>query len=184
MNRISVFLYGLVCYAIFFATFLYTIGFVGNLFVPKSIDSGEAGPLGIAIAINLALVAVFGLQHSVMARPWFKDIITRYIPEPAERSTYVLLSSVALVLLFWLWQPMGGVVWTIQNDTAAAVAWAAFGSGWLIILVSSFFINHFDLFGLRQVWLHLIGKEYTHLKFRMPGPYKYIRHPLYQGKRI
>jgi protein-S-isoprenylcysteine O-methyltransferase Ste14 len=180
-KRISVFVYGVVSYAIFFGSFLYAIGFVGDLWVPKSIDSVPEAPLWAALAVNALLLSVFAVQHSVMARPGFKRWITRYIPKPAERSTYTLASSVLLIALFAFWEPIGGVVWTVQDPIGRAVLYSLFGFGWALVLVSTFLINHFDLFGLRQVWLYLVGREYTHLKFGTPGPYKWVRHPLYVG---
>lgn len=178
----TVLIYGVASYAIFFATFLYAIGFVGNILVPKSMDSPptEHG-LAVALAINLSLLALFAVQHSVMARPAFKRWWTRFVPEAAERSTYTLLSSLALILMFWLWQPIGGVVWSVENPTARTLLYAGFAFGWLLVLVATFLINHFDLFGLRQVWLHFRGKPYTSLKFGTPGPYRLVRHPLYVG---
>jgi len=181
LGRIAAFVYGVLSYAVFFATFLYAIGFVGNVGVPKSLDSGASGPLSTALLVNVALLGVFALQHSVMARPAFKRAWTRIVPEPVERSTYVLASSVALIVLFWLWQPMGGVVWNVASLAGRVLLHAVCAAGWLTILVSTFLINHFDLFGLRQVWLHLRGRPYTQLVFRTPGPYRLVRHPLYVG---
>ncbi len=181
MKRILVFVYGIACYAVFFATLLYAIGFLGNFGVPKSIDSGRQGSAVAAVAINGLLLAVFALQHSIMARPWFKKAWTRIVPEPAERSTYVLFSSLALALMFWLWQPMGGLVWNIENEAGRALTLGGYASGLLIVLVSTFMINHFDLFGLRQVYLYLMRRPYTHLEFKTPFFYKYVRHPLYVG---
>ena len=180
MKRFAVFVYGVACYAAFFGTFLYAIGFLGNFGVPKSIDSGPAGPVGPAIAIDGALLALFAVQHSVMARPWFKRAWTRLVPEPAERSTYVLASSAALVLLFWQWRPIEGDVWNLDGGAAAAVT-VIYGFGLLLVLFSTFLINHFDLFGLRQVWLYLQGLPYTNLRFRTPMLYRFVRHPLYVG---
>jgi methanethiol S-methyltransferase len=181
LKRITVFVYGVVCYLVFFATFLYAIGFLGNIWVPKSIDSGPQLPLYVALPINLALLAAFALQHSIMARQWFKDAWTRVIPKEAERSTYVLFSSLALIALFWFWQPMGGVVWSVENPYSRAAITVLYALGWVVVLAATFLINHFDLFGLRQVWLYLLGKPYTALKFHTPGLYKVVRHPLYVG---
>jgi protein-S-isoprenylcysteine O-methyltransferase Ste14 len=181
MKRVSIFIYGVISYAIFFATFLYAIGFVGNIWVPKAMDSVPVAPFGQALVINLCLLGIFAVQHSVMARPGFKRWWVRVIPKAAERSTYVLFSSLALILLFALWEPMGAVVWQVSNHAWRIALYAAFGFGWLLVLVSTFLINHFDLFGLRQVWLELRGKPYTPLKFGTPGPYRLVRHPLYLG---
>lgn len=181
MKRIAFFTYGVICYAIFFATFIYAVGWVGNVLVPKSIDSPARDPLGAALVVDLALLALFATQHSLMARPWFKRLWTRIVPGPIERSTYVLFSSLALILLFWWWQPLGGMVWSIENSTARIVLLGLFAFGWLLVLVSTFLINHFDLFGLRQVWLYFRGKQYTPLPFATPGPYRLVRHPLYVG---
>jgi protein-S-isoprenylcysteine O-methyltransferase Ste14 len=184
LSRIAVFTYGAACYAVFLATFVYAIGFAGNIAVPKGLDSGPEGPLLTAIAGNSALLAVFALQHSVMARPWFKRQWTRLIPEPAERSTYVLFSSLAMMLLFWQWRPMGGVVWDIRETPAAAAVMGIYAFGWALLLAATFLINHFDLFGLRQVWLHLIGQPYEPLRFRTPGLYRSVRHPIYAAWMI
>jgi protein-S-isoprenylcysteine O-methyltransferase Ste14 len=180
-SRISAFVYGVVSYLAFFATFLYAIGFLGNFVVPKSIDSGREAPFLYALAINVVLLALFALQHSVMARPWFKAAWTRIVPSTVERSTYVLFSSLALLLVFWKWEPMGGVIWNVTNLDAQIVLNCLFGLGVLIILAASFLINHFDLFGLRQVWLNLRGIPYTSLSFTTPGMYRVVRHPLYVG---
>ncbi|HEX7959033.1 MAG TPA: isoprenylcysteine carboxylmethyltransferase family protein [Terriglobales bacterium] len=180
-TRILAFLYGVACYLVFFATFLYAIGFIGNLGVPKSIDSGAQSPLTYALTINVALLGLFALQHSVMARQWFKRAWTRIVPAPVERSTYVLFSSLALILLFWKWQPLGGLVWSVANPAERLALSTLYAIGWVTVLVATFLINHFDLFGLRQVWLYLRGREYTPLAFRTPGLYRYVRHPLYVG---
>ena len=181
LGRAAVFAYGLVCYLVFFGTFLYAIGFIGNWVVPKTMDSGPQDPFGTALIINVLLLGVFAVQHSVMARPSFKRALTRVIPEAAERSTYVLMSSLALILLFWQWQPMGGVLWDVQDPTLRLALSAVYLSGIGIVLVATFLINHFDLLGLRQVWVHLKGQKYEPLPFRTPGPYKHVRHPLYVG---
>jgi len=181
LKRLSVFLYGVLCYVVFFATFLYAIGFVCNLYVPRSLDGPPVGPLASSLMIDLGLLLLFALQHSVMARPAFKRWWTRLIPEPAERSTYVIASSIALIILFAFWQPLGGVVWSVAQPTAVIVLYSLCAFGWLLVLVSTFLLNHFDLFGLRQVWLYLRGAPYTHLTFSTPGPYRLVRHPLYVG---
>jgi protein-S-isoprenylcysteine O-methyltransferase Ste14 len=181
IKRIAFFAYGVVCYAIFFATFLYAIGFIGGFFVPTTLDGPARVPLLEGIAINAGLLALFAVQHSVMARKWFKERWTRIVPPALERSTYVLLSSIALIVLFWQWRPLGGVVWSVSDPVGRAVLLSLFAFGWTLVLVSTFLINHFDLFGLRQVWLFLRGKPYTFLKFGTPGPYKLVRHPLYVG---
>lgn len=181
MKRVLVFVYGVACYLLFFAVFAYSIGFLGNLFVPKSIDSEPTAPLGYAIAVNFALLALFALQHSVMARPAFKARWTRIVPVEAERSTYVLFTCLALGMLFWLWEPIGGVIWSVESGWGVAVLYAFYAVGWATVFIATCLINHFDLFGLRQVWLCFQGKEYTSLRFTTPGPYRLVRHPLYVG---
>jgi protein-S-isoprenylcysteine O-methyltransferase Ste14 len=181
MKRIISFVYGVISYGLFFVTFLYAVGFVGNFIVPKSIDSTPDGPLGQALLINALLLGLFAVQHSVMARPAFKRWWTRFVPKPVERSTYVLFSSLALIALFAHWQPIGGVIWDVQDPVGRAVLYGLCAFGWALVLVATFLINHFDLFGLRQVWLHLRGKEYRPLNFGTPGLYKIVRHPLYVG---
>jgi protein-S-isoprenylcysteine O-methyltransferase Ste14 len=181
MKRIVAFVYGIACYGVFFATLLYAIGFLGNFGVPKSIDSGPEGSIATALAIDGALLALFAMQHSIMARPWFKRAWTRIVPEPVERSTYVLFSSVAMLLMFWQWQPIGGIIWKIDGGISGAIILASYVAGLLIVLLSTFLLNHFDLFGLRQVYLYMLGRRYTHLEFRTPFFYRYVRHPLYVG---
>jgi protein-S-isoprenylcysteine O-methyltransferase Ste14 len=177
----TAFVYGIFCYVVFLASFLYAVGFLGNFLVPNSVDSGRDMPFLYALGINVGLLGVFAVQHSVMARPWFKRMWTRVVPPVVERSTYVLFSSVALILLFWLWQPMGGIVWSVRSSSGWAVLEGLYGLGWLIVLVATFLINHFDLFGLRQVGLYLAGRPYTPLQFRTPWFYNVVRHPLYVG---
>ena len=181
LNRAAVLLYGVIAYAFFFAVFCYTPGFVGNFIVPKPIDAAPAISLGLALLVNAGLLGLFAVQHSVMARPFFKRWLTRIIPAAAERSTYTLASSLALIALFWLWQPMGGVVWQVENEIVRALLLSGLAAGWLLVFVVSFLINHFDLFGLRQVWLYFHNRPYTSVKFATPGLYKHVRHPLYVG---
>jgi protein-S-isoprenylcysteine O-methyltransferase Ste14 len=182
MNRYASFVYGVACYAAFHATYAYLCGFTGNLLVPKSIDAPATSMLPTqALAIDFALLVAFGLQHSIMARPGFKRVWTRIVPTPVERSTYVLSSCVALGVLVWQWQPVDIVIWDVQNGAARAALWTVFAAGWLMVPVVSLMINHFDLFGLRQVWLHLRGRENAPLEFKTPYLYAHVRHPIYVG---
>jgi protein-S-isoprenylcysteine O-methyltransferase Ste14 len=169
-------------YGMFFATFLYLIAFLAALpIVPHSVDHGPAAPIGAAVAIDVALIALFGVQHSVMARQGFKRAWTRIVPEPLERSIYVLFASVMLVIMFAFWRPIPGVVWDVQAPVGQIVLWSIFGLGWAIVLLSTFLINHFELFGLSQTFLYLRGKAAAAPRFRMPLFYKLVRHPLYSG---
>jgi methanethiol S-methyltransferase len=181
MGHALIFTYGAVAYAVFFVVFTYLIGFVGNMVVPKSIDSGAAVHLWQALVINTALVGLFAVQHSVMARPAFKSWWTRFVPTPVERSTYVLLASLILALLFWQWQPIPAVIWDVQSSWAATSLTAISLFGWLVALYSSFIIDHFDLFGLRQVYLHFRNRPYTHPPFAVRSLYRLVRHPLMVG---
>jgi protein-S-isoprenylcysteine O-methyltransferase Ste14 len=181
VRRTLILAYGAVAYVLFLVTFLYAIGFVGGFLTPTELDGPRTGSVWVALATNLGLLVLFAVQHSGMARPAFKRWLTHYVPQPAERSTYVLLSSVALLFLFWSWQPLGGVVWDVENVLAREAIYLVFAAGWFVVLVTTFLINHFDLFGLRQVWLYFRGVPYSPLEFKTPGPYKVVRHPLYVG---
>ncbi|HEY6514382.1 MAG TPA: isoprenylcysteine carboxylmethyltransferase family protein [Burkholderiaceae bacterium] len=175
-------LYGLVVYAFFLATFVYAIGFVGNLLVPKGIDGGAAVPLLEAVVVNLLLLGVFAVQHSVMARRGFKRWWTRIVPEAVERSTFVLAATLALALLLWQWRPIAEpVIWHVESAAGRAVLWSVFAIGWAVLLISTFLINHFELFGLRQVVAHLLGRAIPAPEFRTPLFYRHVRHPIYVG---
>jgi protein-S-isoprenylcysteine O-methyltransferase Ste14 len=181
MNRFLTFAFGVGSYLVFLAVFLYAVGFIGNFGVPKSLDSPATDPWTTALIIDLGLLSLFAVQHSVMARRGFKSLLTRVVSPVVERSTYVLASSLALLFLFWQWRPLGGVVWDVQNSIGRALLYGGFAFGWLLILVTTFVINHFDLFGLRQVWRHLQGQPQTGLRFVTPLLYRVVRHPLYVG---
>jgi len=173
--------YGVACYLVFFGTFLYAVGFIGGFGVPTRLDGPASGATGTALVVDAALLGLFAVQHSVMARRWFKERWTRLVPPPLERSTYVLFSSLALIALFAFWQPLGGRVWSFAEGPARAILHALFAVGCGLVLVCTFLINHFDLFGLRQTWLFASGRPYTHPRFATPGPYRLVRHPLYVG---
>ena len=180
-KRILSLTYGLVCYLFFLGTFLYAIGFLGNFAVPKSIDSGTSKNIFIAVAVNLILLSIFAVQHSIMARQWFKKWWTTIVPRPVERSTYVLLSSLALILLFWQWISIDAIVWDFKNPLVRTLCHGLFAMGWVVVLYSTIAINHFDLFGVRQVWAHFQNRKYEPLKFKLVFPYQFVRHPLYVG---
>jgi methanethiol S-methyltransferase len=180
MGKVLSVAYGLVCYVLFFATFLYAIAFVDGLAVPKHVDTGTPQPLIPTLLINGTLLAVFAIQHSVMARPGFKAWWTKIVPPPVERSTYVLAASLALILLFWQWRPLPQMIWNVEGPLATGL-WALNAIGWLVLLLSTFLISHFDLFGLNQVWSHATGKAQPAKPFHTPLFYRYVRHPLYLG---
>jgi methanethiol S-methyltransferase len=181
MKRYLTLGYGAAAYLLFLAAFLYLVGFVGNFAVPRTVDRGLAAPIAEAVLINAALLGVFGIQHSVMARPAFKRWWARFVPSSIERSTYVLLSNVVLALLYWQWRTMPTVIWDVRMPAARAVLWALFWLGWAIALLATFLINHFDLFGLRQVYLASRQQPYTNLEFRVRLLYRLVRHPLMLG---
>jgi protein-S-isoprenylcysteine O-methyltransferase Ste14 len=181
MSRILTLAYGVVSYLVFFGTYLYAIGFLGNAIVPKSLDSGPTDPWPTALAIDLGLLSLFAVQHSLMARQGFKRLLTRVIPVAAERSTYVLVSSLLLLLLFWQWRPLGGIIWEVQHPLGRPLLYGGFAFGWLLVLMSTFVINHFDLFGLRQTWRAFRGQPPAAQRFVTPVLYRIVRHPLYVG---
>ncbi len=181
MPRFIAFLYGLAAYLVFFFTFLYAVGFVTGLAVPKTIDTGPAGPMTQALVVNVLLMSLFAVQHSMMARRQFKRWWTRYVPWPIERSTYVLLASLALILLFWQWRPIPAIVWQVGDPNIALGIQGLSFFGWLLVLTSTFLINHFELFGLHQVASHLAGREMEAPRFKTPVLYRLVRHPIYLG---
>ncbi|MBI4115135.1 MAG: isoprenylcysteine carboxylmethyltransferase family protein [Candidatus Omnitrophica bacterium] len=181
MNRIVTLIYGVIGYFIFFATFAYFFLFIGNLWVPKTVDSGIPSDTTSSIFVNVLLIALFGIQHSVMARPTFKKWWTQFVPKPIERTTFVILTSLILILLYWKWQPIPNIIWNLDGTWLAPILWGFFWLGFLVVLLSSFTINHFDLFGLRQVWLYFRGRDYAMVPFKVTGFYKYVRNPLMLG---
>ena len=181
MKRTAIFIYGILSYALFFVTFLYAIGFIGNIVVAKSIDSAPTLPLAQALLVDLGLLALFAVQHSGMARPAFKRWLTRYIPAAAERSTYVLLSTVCLALLMFYWAPLGGVVWQATSRWAELTLIGGYFASWVLLLYATVLIDHFDLFGLRQVWYALRDRKMPELSFVTPALYRLVRHPIYVG---
>lgn len=181
MGRLLRFSFGLLAYLFFFAVFVYLIGFVGNLYVPRSVDIGPNTPAVLAITMDLALLALFGIQHSVMARPSFKAALTRYWPAAIERSLYVFATSLVLVLLYWFWRPLPALVWSLESTGLRQIAWGLFCAGWGIVFISTWLINHFELFGLRQIWADLRAQQLPGTTFRQPLFYKLVRHPIYTG---
>ena len=181
MGRFIAFLYGLAAYLVFFGTILYAIGFVTGLVVPKTIDTGTVVPVAEALIVNLLLMSLFAIQHSVMARRQFKEWWTQYVPKSVERSTYVLLASLALILLFWQWRPMPAVLWQVADPTIATAIMGISFVGWLMVFFSTFLINHFELFGVHQVVNNLAGREMPAVRFKTPVLYKVVRHPIYLG---
>ena len=181
MQKMSAFIYGVISYTVFFISFLYAIGFTGNLIVPKGIDSGTETGLAESLIVNIVLLGLFAIQHTIMARPAFKAWWTKIIPKEVERSTFVLVASLLLLLLYWQWRPMTGIIWSVENAAGAMILSGVFWIGWVIVLLSTFMIDHFDLFGLRQVFLPLQNKEYTGIKFKTTMLYKFVRHPIMLG---
>ena len=181
LKHLAFFVYGVLSYVLFLVTFLYAVAFVGGFVVPSQLDGASQISLLSAVGVDLALLGVFAMQHSVMARRWFKERWTQIVPWAIERSTYVLCASLALLLVFWKWQPIGIQIWSVETPALRVVIWTLFAAGWLTVLSVTFLINHFDLFGLRQVWLPLMGRPYTPVSFRTPLPYRIVRHPLYFG---
>jgi methanethiol S-methyltransferase len=181
MNRLLGLAYGAIVYGFFLVTFLYAMGFVGDFVVPKAIDGGDEGPVVLAALVNVALLGLFAVQHSVMARPAFKRRWTKIVPKPVERSTFVLFASAVLALMMWQWRPIGAVVWTVTDPVAIAALYVVFGLGWGTLLLATFLINHFELFGLAQVWRFFRSTEPAPPVFRTPGLYRWVRHPIYLG---
>lgn len=181
MRKSLSFAYGVISYALFFAVFLYLIAFVGDILVPRTINQGPAAPLGTALAVNVGLLLLFGLQHSVMARQGFKKRWTKIVPKHLERSTYVLAATAVLALVMWGWRPIPETIWSVEQSAAVTLLHGLFWLGWAIVLISTFLIDHFELFGLKQVWANLRGRDFRPPKFQTPGMYRLVRHPLYLG---
>jgi protein-S-isoprenylcysteine O-methyltransferase Ste14 len=181
MKKVSAFIYGVFSYAVFFISFIYAIGFVGNMAVPKGIDSGTETSLPESLIVNLILLGLFAVQHTIMARPAFKRWWTKIIPKEVERSTFVLAASLLLLLLYWQWRPMTGVVWSVEHSLGSMMLTTIFWLGWIMALLSTFMINHFDLFGLRQVYLALCNRDYSAIDFKTTMLYKVVRHPIMLG---
>lgn len=181
MKRYLTIIYGAASYLVFLVAFGYAIGFVGDVVVPRTVDHAIAAPIGQAVVVNLVLLGVFAVQHSVMARQGFKRWWTRFVPPSIERSTYVLLASVALLLLYWQWRTMPAVIWDVRQPAGRVALWALFWLGWATVLTSTFMINHFELFGLRQVYLAWRGKPYTEIGFQAHLLYRWVRHPIMLG---
>jgi protein-S-isoprenylcysteine O-methyltransferase Ste14 len=181
MKRFLFLVYGLAAYLLFVAAIAYGIGFVGNFGVPKGIDDGTVGSASTAIVVNIALLLLFAVQHNVMARPWFKNWWTQFVPQPIERSTFVAAASLLLMLLYWQWRPMPEAVWRVDSELGRGLLWALYGLGWATVFYSSFVIDHFELFGLRQVWSHFMGREHTTAPFSERSLYRWVRHPLMLG---
>lgn len=181
IKKISVFLFGVLSYALFFGCLVYFMGWIAGIGTPTAIDAAPRLPMSQALAVDFGLLLAFAVQHSVMARPGFKAWWTRFVPHSLERSIYVLASSIALLAVMVLWQPVGGVMWDFTSSTARVAVYGVFALGWVILFLATFLINHFDLFGLRQVWLQLMGRAYSQLPFKTPFMYRWVRHPLYVG---
>lgn len=181
MNRYLSFAYGVACYGLFFAVFVYLIGFLNDVGVPKSVNSGLPGPVATALFVDIGLITLFGVQHSVMARPWFKRRLTQFVPHVIERSSYVLATNVVLILTYLFWEPLPGVVWQIREPMLSTALYMLAAVGWLIVLISTFLTNHFDLFGLRQVWLNLLRRNYSAVAFKEHLFYRWVRHPMMLG---
>ncbi len=181
MNRLAALLYGVLAHAMFFAVFAYLIGFLSNTWVAKSIDSGEGREFGIALVINLVLLSLFAVSHSVMARPAFKEWWTQFVPKPVERSTYVMVSNLFMILFFWQWRPMPDLIWEIEGSAGATLMWSLFSLGWAVLVISTLLIDHFDLFGTRQVVLYFLSRPYTPPEFQSRLFYNFIRHPIMLG---